>query len=98
MRLDLCWTVVLGPVQLLHTTYVEIKLNSPQGCCDRVWIFAVVSRLSIIYLDQGLMGSRGRYSGDSTAKCGGMTDLGSVKKEFDTMGFNELQYGSLGHS
>lgn len=44
------------------------------------------------------MDVRVRHSGDSTAKGEGMTDFGSVKKEFDTRGFNELQYGSLGHS
>ncbi len=44
------------------------------------------------------MDLRVRYFGDSIAKGEGVTDFDSVKKEIDTVGFNELRYSSLGHS
>lgn len=77
---------------------VEIKLNGPFVRCYRVCIFTVVSHLIITFLDQRLMDLRVRYFGDSIAKGEGVTDFDSVKKEIDTVGFNELRYSSLGHS
>lgn len=49
-------------------------------------------------LDQRCMDLMVRHFGDSTADVERVARFDSVKREIDAMGFNELQYDSLGHS